>query len=143
MAWPSRGVLKLWRDACERLEIDADRLRALPGERDKYLLPVAAHTEPVRLGYLFLLQRGAGGGAVPVEGAARLAALQANSYKPNYLSGLGCVESHFRISCQIAAQVEMAELRWQGLVGEGADLLTSNCRCTLSRNKVLGSESSG
>jgi hypothetical protein len=122
MAWPSKGVLKLWRDACERLEIDAFALQGLPGERDKYLLPIDTPTEPVRLGYVFLLQRWEAAGAVSIEGPTRLAALKTNTYKPNYLAGLGCVESHFRISCQISSEVKMGVLRLSKDVSKGTDL---------------------
>jgi hypothetical protein len=132
MAWPSKGVLKLWRDACEHLSIDADSLTALPGERDKYLFPVAGRIEPFRLGHIFLLQRGIEASVVSVEGPARLAALRTYTYKPNYLAGLECVESHFKISCQISTEVEMAFLNWNGPASEGADLLASHCR----RNKL-------
>jgi hypothetical protein len=127
MAWPSKGVLKLWRDACEHLSIDADSLRAIPGERDKYLLPVPTQIGPVRLGYIFLLERGMEASATSVEGLARLAALRTHTYKPNYLAGLKCVESHFKISCQISAEVEMSVLSWNGPVSKGADLLAFHC----------------
>ena len=127
MAWPSKGVLKLWRDACEHLSIDPEGLRALPGERDKYIFPVAAQIEPVRLGYVFLLQRGLKASVASVEGPARLAALRTFTYKPNYLAGLKCVESHFRISCQISAEVEMTFLNWEGPASKGADLLAAYC----------------
>ena len=127
MAWPSKGVLKLWRDACEHLSIDADSLRALPGERDKYLFPVLARIEPVRLGYVFLLERGLEASVAFVEGPARLAALRTYTYKPNYLAGLECVESHFRLCCQISAELEILVLNWDGPASEGADLIASHC----------------
>ena len=127
MAWPSKGVLKLWRDACERLDIDADGLQDLPGQRDKYLLPIDTPIEPVRLGYVFLLERGAAPEATSIEGPARLAALRTNTYKPNYLAGLECVESHFRISCQVSAEVKMAILKLSKDVSNRTDWLDSLC----------------
>jgi hypothetical protein len=127
MAWPSKGVLKLWHDACERLDIDPVELQGVPGERDKYLLPIDTPIEPVRLGYIFLLQRGMPSGVTSIEGPARLAALTANTYKPNYLAGLGCVESHFRTSCQISAKAKMSILTLGQGVLNGTDLLTSLC----------------
>jgi hypothetical protein len=130
MAWPSQGGLKLWRDACERLAINPGNLRSLPGGRDKYLLPADTQREPVRLGYIALLERGTDGGTVPVVGPARLAAIATNTYKPNYLPGLACIQSHFKMACQISKEVEMAVLRWSGPVSKGADLLTSWCHAT-------------
>jgi hypothetical protein len=141
MAWPSKGGLKLWRDACERLAIDADTLRALPGERDKYLLPVVTAPMPVRLGYIFFLDRTRTDGVVALQGPARLAALTKDTYKPNYLAGLGCVHSHFKISCQISAEVNMALLRSSGPVIDTADLLALNCRDTIAAVEVCGRDS--
>jgi hypothetical protein len=137
-AWPSRNGLKLWRDACERLAINTGNLRSLPGGRDKYLLPADTQMRPVRLGYVALLERGTDGGAVPLVGPARLAALAANTYKQNYLPGLECVQSHFEISCQISAEVEMAVLRWSGPVSKGADLIASWCEKPASGDVFLG-----
>jgi hypothetical protein len=127
MAWPSKGVLKLWRDACERLDIDAGGLQAIPGERDKYLLPVDTSAEPLPLSYIFQLERGTAGTVIPIEGPARLAVLRANTYKPNYLDGLQCVESHFQISCQVSEKTVMAKLNWSGNVSNGTELLATYC----------------
>jgi len=125
MAWPSKGVLKLWRDACERLEIEAGGLQPLPGERDKFLLSVDTPIEAFRLGYIFLLEQGRIEGTTSIEGPARLAALRTNTYKPNYLAGLECVESHFRVSCQISAEVKIAVLQRGRGVSKGTDLFSS------------------
>jgi len=127
MAWPSKGILKLWRDACERFDIDANSLQPIPGERDKYLLPVDTPTEGVRLGYILMLERGIVGGITSIEGPARLAALRTNTYKPNYLTGLGCVDSHFRVSCQISDEVKIAVLQLCDVVSKGTDILASFC----------------
>lgn len=127
MAWPSKGSLKLWRDACERFEISTNALQALPGERDKYLLPVVVPTEPVRLGYIFLLDRRNSAGVVAIDGPARFVMLTENTYKPHYLTGMGCVQTHFQICCQLAAAVGMATLHCSGPVKESADLLTISC----------------
>jgi hypothetical protein len=141
MAWPSRDGIKLWRDACERFTIDADELLALPGERDKYLLPVHTQAGPVRLGYIFVLDRRGAEGVIPIEGPARLATLTVNTYKPHYLTGLGCVQSHFRISCQISAEVNMGILRWNGPAEGAARLLLAYCTNRLEESMHLSQTS--
>lgn len=123
MAWPSKAGLKLWRDACERLVIAADGMTPLPGERDKYLLPVLTQAEPVRLEHIFLLERGNPEGVRSVIGPSRLAALAANTYKSHFLAGMECIESHFHVSCQTSAQVKISILRCNGPVARTADLL--------------------
>jgi len=123
MAWPSKAGLKLWRDACERFVIAADGMTPLPGQRDKYLLPVVTQAEPVRLEHIFLLERGDPEGVLSVEGPSRLAALAANTYKSGFLAGMECIESHFHVSCQTSAQVKLSILQWDGPVAKTADLL--------------------
>ena len=123
IAWPGRAVLKLWRDACERLSIDPGSLRALPGERDKYFLPVVTHAEPVQLGDIFLLERSAPKGIFPIDGPERLTALTENTFKPNYLTAMECVESHFRVSAQIATKVGISRLCSDGPVEQRSQLL--------------------
>jgi hypothetical protein len=125
LAWPSQRGLKLWRDACESLSIELQGKLPLPGERDKFFMSVVTETDPLPLRYIFQLERGANDAMSPILGPMRLAVLRANTYKANYLMGLKCVESHFRISCQISAKVEMNALRWLGPVSRGADILTS------------------
>lgn len=127
MAWPSKGSIKLWRDACDQFEMDTDTLQALPGERDKYLLPVPVPTEPIPLGHIFLRDRKSSDGVVAMDGPAGLVLLREYTYKPHYLAGLGCVPSHFQISCQIVTKVEIAALRCSGSIRESADLLTISC----------------
>lgn len=123
MAWPSRPGIKLWRDACENLEIDMAGLARLPGERDKYTLPVETQEQPARLKAVFVLDRGREEGIVPIEGPARLAILTENSYRPHYLAGLGCTRSHFRLICAVSDQLELAYLCHSGSVSTCADLL--------------------
>jgi hypothetical protein len=95
----------------------------------------------VRLGHIFFLDRTRGNGVLPLEGPDRLAALMKDTYKPNYLAGLGCVQSHFKISCQISAEVNMALLCSNGPAIDTADLLALNCRDTIAAVEVCGRDS--
>jgi len=126
MAWPSKTGLKLWRDACDRFVIAAESMTPLPDERDKYLLPVVTQQNPVMLRYIFLLERGDSEDLLPVDGPSRLVALTENTYKPHYLVGMGCIESHFYISCHVSEQAKLSILRWSGSVARTADLLTQH-----------------
>ena len=102
-AWPSRGGIRLWRDALERMGVDAQTLVRMPGERDKFLLPAVACEGAAEISHLFVLDRSQAGGAVAVEGPARLATLLEQTYRPRYLKGLGLLGSHLALSAQIAA----------------------------------------
>lgn len=126
MAWPSKAGLKLWRDACDRFVVADETMTPLPGERDKYLLPVSTHAGPVRLAHIFILNRNLPEVVLPIEGPSRLVTLNENTYKQHYLGGMGCVESHFRISCLVSAFVELSILQSNGPVRRTGDLIAAH-----------------
>jgi hypothetical protein len=123
MVWPSRPGIKLWRDACEGLGIDVSDLDRLPGERDKYTLPAKTQQRPAPLRTIFFLDRTFSDGIVPITGPKRLSLLTENSYRPNYLAALGCVQSHFTLTCTISTEIDLAYLRHEGSVLSCADLV--------------------
>ena len=128
MAWPSKAGLKLWRDACERFDIDTGTLNPLPGERDKYFLPAETAGGPVPLGAVFLLERGTPQCVLPVRGPERLALLTANTFKPNYLKAMGGLGGHLRTAAQISSTAEIFILRSDSSVDERAALLMKHNR---------------
>ncbi len=140
MAWPSGAGIKLWRDACENLEIDLSGLARLSGERDKYTLPVETQREPAMLRAIFVLDRSRSGGLVQIEGPARLAALTENSFRPKFLAALGCMQSYFELTCVLSDRIQLAHLRHSGSVSSCADLLaqenSDNSNCTNTRSDI-------
>jgi hypothetical protein len=125
LAWPSRPGIKLWRDACEHLQIDVSGLDRLPGGRDKYVLPVATRQQPARLSAIFFLDRARSVGIVPITGPSRLAVLARNSYRRHFMAAMGRTQSHFELICALAEQVQLAYLCHSGSVSTCADLLAS------------------
>ncbi len=123
LAWPGRPGLKLWKDTCERMEKDIGHLQSLPGDRDKYLVPASVYEQPVPLRAILELDRSVSGGIVPAEGPDRLALLMANTYRTRYLEPLGCVASHFQLSCLIAERVGLYRLQHQGRAETYAEMI--------------------
>jgi hypothetical protein len=123
MIWPGPPGIKLWRDACEQLAIDVSDLERLPGERDKYTLPIKTRLHPARLRTIFLLDRSRSHGILPITGPERLSLLTENSYRPNYLAGLGCMQSHLELTCTLSSQIDFIYLCHEGSVLSCADLL--------------------
>lgn|GEM_PF-1451906 len=126
MAWPSRPGIKLWRDACNNFDIDVNALNRLPGDRDKYTLPVETRGNPARLRTVFVLDRARSDGIVPVIGPNRLSLLTENSYRPNYLAALGLMKSHFALTCALSLEIELAYLCHEGSVVSCANLVEGN-----------------
>ncbi|ADV81033.1 hypothetical protein [Terriglobus saanensis] len=140
MAWPSRPGIKLWRDACDHLEIDVSDLDRLPGARDKYTLPVETRPHPARLRTVFLLDRTRSDGIVPITGPARLSLLTENSYRPNYLAALGCMQSHLELTCTLSNAIEFSYLCHEGSVVSCADLIEDHINAANGRSIKIQSE---
>lgn len=123
LAWPSRPGIKLWRDACEHFGSEVESLDRIPGDRDKYIVPVDVRGKPVKLAAIYVLDRSRSGGIVSIDGPKRLAVLLENTYRPKYMEALGCVASHFTLTCQISSQIELKHLHHSGTVASCADLV--------------------
>jgi hypothetical protein len=123
LAWPSRPGIKLWRDACEHFGSEVESLDRIPGERDKYILPVGVRERAVKLTAMYVLDRSRSGGIVAIDGPERLTVLLENTYRPRYMQALGCVSSHFELTCHISSQIELNHLEHSGTVATCADLV--------------------
>jgi hypothetical protein len=137
MAWPSRDGIKLWRDACDRFEMNVCELQPLPGVRDKYTVPVETRQQAERLKVIYLLDRMQPEDVVEekileITGAERLAALMENSYRPHYLHALGCMQSHLEVTCAISQQVQLGRLRHSGTASACADFVEKSIQSTRS-----------
>jgi hypothetical protein len=100
MAYPGFPRLKLWKDALSAFDIDTRALQPDYSRADKYHLPAAGQfgAEPVPLRHVNVLQF-ADDEAKPtikvVPPAQSVHLLRDNTYRYQYISGLGLTRSHF------------------------------------------------
>jgi hypothetical protein len=123
LAWPSKPGVKLWNDACDALSIAADDLSKVPGERDKYVFPAPTRAEPARLASVLLLAWGGPNGFNPMGGSALLAALTEATFKPHYVTAMGCAGSFLHMASFVATRVPCGIVTSSGSVGERADMI--------------------
>lgn len=102
IAWPGRPAVKLWRDACETMGVDPAGLERVRSELDKYFVPVAIQPKPVPLAAVVELILAVDVEVEEVVGAARLALITSNTFRPRHIRPLGCLESHMRAATRLA-----------------------------------------
>jgi len=108
IAWPSHSTVRLWKDACERLEIKTPGLKRVRNDMEKFYVPVPAERRPVELSAIIRLQLGP---EVQYSGVApdlRTDAIVSSIFRKLLIELIGQVEKLDRVvqrietACQIA-----------------------------------------
>lgn len=104
--------LKLWADTLKKLETDTNNLKAVRwgGRLEKYFMPVETiHGEPVPIKAVFVLQTTNTGSLDIIEqrGSEKVNLLVDNTFRMNYLRGLGGKKDHFQQCAAMGAKVRI------------------------------------
>jgi len=103
VAWPSRGSIKLWRDACEANGLDVAGLERVTRDLDKYYLPAPARSEPVRLGAVVELLTDGQGQGDALSAGERMSLLTRHAYRQSYIRPLGRQADFVRMVGHVAS----------------------------------------
>jgi hypothetical protein len=100
LAYSGFPRLKLWDDALNAFDIDASKLQSDYSRANKYHLPVSGRfwNDPVPLRHINILQFSDSASEPRIEDikpAQAVHLLRNNTYRFQYISGLGLTESHF------------------------------------------------
>ncbi len=106
---PGFPRLKLWADVLTKLEHNKDQLKSVRWTKgmDKYFLPVdPVHRSPVLLKSVFVLETAKSDEIkiTRLTGADKINFIIKNTYRLQFLNGLGGKEEHFRQCAAVAAQ---------------------------------------
>ncbi len=106
---PGFPRLKLWADVLTKLEHNKDQLKSVRWTKgmDKYFLPVdPVHKLPVLLKSVFVLETAKSDEIkiTRLTGADKINFIIKNTYRLQFLNGLGGKEEHFRQCAAVAAQ---------------------------------------
>ncbi|HLY07625.1 MAG TPA: hypothetical protein VKR31_17900 [Rhizomicrobium sp.] len=102
VAWPSNDRIKLWRDACEMVGANPDRLEPVRDGMEKYFVPVGASTTPTALHVVLRLALGATAEFEEVPAAERPQLLGASMFRPRWVEALGRRAEHAKTIVHIA-----------------------------------------
>ena len=108
VAFPSMPYMRLWADAAAQLQRPTEGQRRVQPSLDKYLLPVArfcAEPLPVRAIYALHVGQSPDIRLQPVDYQQRFEILANNTYRAEFLAGLGVLQTHFRLVATVANRV--------------------------------------
>jgi hypothetical protein len=112
MAYPGYPRLKLWQDTLAQFEIDCTDLQRDYFRADKFHLPVSERfwIDPVPLRHIYFLRFAADDLAPAVEDinpAHGVPLIRNNTYRFQYISGLGLTRSHFLDCVKLARHAQL------------------------------------
>lgn len=115
LAWPGYPHAKLWGDAARVLGIDTEGCERVDLGRDKYRVPLAVPAQfratPQFLTRLYVLAEASGPPRVePLFGAAALAEITRNAYRPFLIGALGRTVRHFEDIAALSSRVRVFRL---------------------------------
>ena len=111
---PGLPEAKLWIDSLQRLDIAASELQQIRRTLEKRALPLGAAfaSSPAPLKHIYVLRSAASAGIsiVKLHGPQVFAALKNQTYRVQFLEGLGTRTAHFRNMLSLAQQVSISSV---------------------------------
>ncbi len=105
LAWPSHRGIKLWLDACERLQLPTDDLHTVRSGLQKFFYPVTKDSEPLPLGTVVELTLSAPGLTSLNDIAQRMALLTRHTFRQRQVAPLGMLKQHVQLVAKIATRI--------------------------------------
>jgi hypothetical protein len=130
IAWPSHDRLKLWRDACEMVGVNADELQHVRKGLEKYFLPAKATTSPAALSLTVRLRVAPQTGVDELSLMDRVELFRESTFRPRWIDPLGRRADHARTIQQVAGSCRAIVLSGarERPIGELADHLAEAVR---------------
>ena len=114
MVHPGHPQIRLWADAVQRVDQDADTLSRMLPDLEKYLLAVPGRESPapLPLRHICVLHVNTDGrlDLSVVTGARKLEALHAQTYRRGFLERMGSKTAHFTLCAAVARRVPMSRV---------------------------------
>lgn len=121
LAWPGRTGVKLCDDACDRFGLDRSLMQPTPGDRDKYIAPAEPETQPLPMRAVVQIDRRGEFAVTSLTGAAAMALVTENTFRPAYIAPLGKTGAHMAMVLKIIAAASILRLTGEGAVNVIAD----------------------
>ncbi|SDF15646.1 hypothetical protein [Sporomusa acidovorans] len=111
---PGYPQQKLWQASAAMMGIDTAAFDRVCEDKDKYAVPVAAGFRrspvPVAAVYEIVVKPCADVSIVPLKGAAKLTTIMGNTYRGEFINGLGMQVTHFKQCAHLIKQVQAFRL---------------------------------
>ena len=104
--YPGLPRIKLWQDSCLQLDYIPAELTPVQPQADKFVIPssVSTEAESLSIGRIYSLEPEdqAEVAIIPLHGSSRVMTLVENTYRRQYLKGIGFATDHFMLCLQVA-----------------------------------------
>ena len=111
---PSFPQIKLWFDAAKQLDIDTQGLRRIRPLIEKFAVPLALQFQrealPLKMVYVLHAHNKDEFNFSTLTGMQKLQPLRVNTYRKNYLTGLGKDRCHFDRCARIASKISLVRI---------------------------------
>lgn len=111
---PSYPQIKLWHDTAKKLDIDVSQLNRIRLQVDKYAYPIKDDfcdiPLPVKAIYILNTHNNDEFIFDPIKGLDKFNPLKNNSYRSNYVEGLGLKAAHLKLCGQLANNIDITRI---------------------------------
>ena len=111
---PSFPQVKLWEDSSQKLEIETDTLRRIRPNLEKFSVPLQEqfYTKNLPLKVLYILNSHNQDSFEfeSIEGMHKMLPLKNNTYRHQYLKGLGRTKQHLKHAGGLASQIDVVRI---------------------------------
>lgn len=108
---PSYPQIKLWHDTAQKLNIDVSQLKRIRAQIDKYAYPIPDSfcSQPLPVKAIYILDHHKQNNFIfnSATGVDKFILLRNNTYRINYLAGLGLKAQHLKLCGQLANQIDV------------------------------------
>lgn len=111
---PSYPQIKLWHDAAEKLNIDTSQLKRIRSQIGKYAYPIPDLfcNKPLPVKAIYILSQHNKDDFIfePIKGIDKFNPLKCQTYRIQYLTGLGLIAQHLQLCSQVASRVDVTRI---------------------------------
>jgi hypothetical protein len=113
-AIPGMPRIKLWQDSADKLGIDTNGLQRIRPQMEKFNYPLngayCAESLPVNAIYILNSDLTAEMGVERLQGMDKYLPLKNNTYRFQYMKGMGLENQHLKLASQLAARTQVSRL---------------------------------
>jgi hypothetical protein len=111
---PSFPHIKLWADASQKLSIETKTLRKIRPNLNKFSVPLDscfyAEPLPLKVVYILRIYNQAGFELKSLNGMQKILPLKNNTYRYQYLKGLGKTQLHLKHTGALASNIQVVRI---------------------------------
>lgn len=115
LAIPGFPRIKLWQDVADKMDIETEHLFRIRPALQKFNMPLGEHfcavSRPVNRVCVLSEHYAETVECIPIKGAEKFPVLQANTYRPRFMTGMNLQREHFHQCSSLAGKISVVDVR--------------------------------